>query len=293
MLVVMKIGVSSYSFSRLVNAGHMKQIDIVKTAKEMGFEVLEFAGLVVPENESPESFALKVKEECAVVGIEMGNYTIGADLINGSNGDMNVEIDRLKREVNIAKTLGAPGMRHDATQGFKPGHLGAKGFDDALPFLIRGCKIITEYAAEFGVKTMVENHGFFCQDSDRVEKLVNGVNHKNFGMLVDIGNFLCADEDPAIAVGRSIPYAFHIHAKDFHVKAGTCPDPGDGWFCSRGGNYLRGAIVGHGNVPIVQCLNIINKAGYSGNISIEFEGMEDPLLGISTGLQNLKKYLGY
>jgi sugar phosphate isomerase/epimerase len=138
---------------------------------------------------------------------------------------------------------------------------------------------------------MVENHGFFCQDSERVEMLVNGVNHENFGLLIDMGNFLCADEDPAKAAGRLAPYAFHVHAKDFHTKPGTGPNPGRGWFQSRGGNYLRGSIIGHGDVPVVQCINIIRKSGYSGNISIEFEGMEDPLTGISVGFENLKAYL--
>ena len=77
---------------------------------------------------------------------------------------------------------------------------------------------VDEFAADLGIKTMVENHGYFCQDSERVEKLMNAVNHPNFGALVDMGNFLCADEDPARAVGRMAPYAFHCHAKDFHVK---------------------------------------------------------------------------
>jgi sugar phosphate isomerase/epimerase len=287
----MKIGVSSYSFSNLINNGSMTQFEVIKKAKEPGFDVLEFAGLSVPEGESIEAYALRVKEECVAVGIEMGNYTIGADLINGSNGNLNKEIDRLKGEVNIAKILGAPGMRHDATSGFKPGSIGPKGFDDALPTLIKGCRVVTEYAYELGIKTMVENHGFFCQDSERVEKLINGVNHKNFGALIDIGNFLCADEDPTKAVGRLIPYASHVHAKDFHIKSGSGPNPGEGWFCSRGGNYLRGAILGHGNAPVTQCLRIIKNSGYNGTISIEFEGLEDPLLGIKIGLFNLRNEL--
>ena len=116
--------------------------------------------------------------------------------------------------------------------------------------LIAGCRAVTEYAAEKGIKTMVENHGFFCQDSERVEKLICGVNHVNFGVLVDIGNFLCVDENPCDAIGRLMPYAFHVHAKDFHVKSGLEPNPGTGWFTSRGGNFLRGAIIGHGNVPL-------------------------------------------
>jgi sugar phosphate isomerase/epimerase len=288
----MKIGVSSYSFSKLVSDGHMTQIEVVKKAKEMGFKVMEFSGLTVPEGESKEDFAKRMREECDRVGIEMGNYTIGADFINGSEGNFEAEVERLKGEVKIAGILGATGIRHDATTGYKTGHVGPRGFRDAFPVLIKGCSIITEYAAEFGIRTMVENHGQFCQDSERVESLVNGVNNKNFGILLDIGNFLCVDEAPVTAVGRLAPYAFHVHVKDFHTKSGMLPDPGTGWFRSRGGNYLRGAIIGHGEVSVVQCLNTIRKAGYDGDFSIEFEGMENPLIGIPAGLENLKRYLG-
>lgn len=287
----MKIGVSSYSYSALVNKGAMAQFDAIRKAKEMGFDVIEFAGLAAPEGESAESYAARVRDECGRIGIETGNYTIGADLINGSNGDPDAEAERLKGEVRIAEILGAPGMRHDATRGFAPGCHGARSFRDALPILVKGCRAVTQYAAERGIRTMIENHGFFCQDSERIEMLVCGVDHGNFGVLVDMGNFLCADEDPARAVGRLAPYAFHVHAKDFHTKPGTCPDPGDGWFKSRGGNYLRGSIIGHGDVPVAQCLNILKGAGYNGDVSIEFEGMEDPLVGISVGLKNLKAYL--
>lgn len=287
----MKIGVSSYSFSRLVQSGKMSQLDVISKAREMGFDVIEFSTLHLPENETPETFAPRIREEAARVGIEIGNYTIGADFINNPTGSWEDEAERLKSEVRAASLMGAPGMRHDATRGFSNDYKGPKSFDDALPVLVNGCRRVTEYAASLGIKTMVENHGFFCQDSERVEKLVCGVNHPNFGLLVDMGNFLCADEDPAKAVGRLMPYAFHVHAKDFHVKAGTMPDPGAGWFKSRAGNYLRGAIIGHGDVPITQCINIMKNAGYEGVLSIEFEGLEEPLEGIAIGLQNLKRYV--
>ena len=212
----MKIGVSSYSFSRLVSGGQMQQSDVIAKAKEMGFDVIEFSTLALPKGVQAIDFAPRLKAESDRVGLPVVNYTIGADFINGSNGDWKAEAERLKDEVRVAKALGVPGMRHDATQGFAAGHQGARGFDDALPTLIKGCRLVTEFAADLGIRTMVENHGFFCQDSERVEKLVNGVNHPNFGALVDMGNFLCADEDPARAVGRMMPYAFHCHAKDFH-----------------------------------------------------------------------------
>ncbi|NLM38644.1 MAG: sugar phosphate isomerase/epimerase [Firmicutes bacterium] len=284
----MLIGVSSYSFSR----AKLSTFEIIEKTRELGFDVIEFAGFPdLPEGETPLSFAPRVREACDEAGLKVASYTIWADFINGSNGDWQQEVERLKDEVRVAQILGCPAMRHDATWGFPRDKKGARGFDDALPILIQGCRAVTEFAADLGVKTMVENHGFFAQDSERVERLVNGVDHPNFGVLLDMGNFLCVDEDPARAVGRLMPYAFHVHAKDFHYKSGSLPDPGEGWFRSRGGNYLRGAIIGHGEVPITQCLRIMKNHGYDGVLSIEFEGMEEPIKAIETGLANLKSYV--
>ena len=285
----MKIGVSSYSYSGLVGSGKMEQIAVIAKAKEMGFDVIEFSTISVPSGKTLPDYARELRKESARVGIQIVNYTIGADFLKGSGGDLQAEIARVKREVDVAEILGVPGMRHDASGGWPADHVGARSFEAALPRLAEGCRKVTEYAATKGIKTMVENHGFFCQDSIRVEQLVTAVNHPNFGVLIDMGNFLCADDDPAMAVGRLMPYAFHCHAKDFHVKPGTDAFPGKGWFKSRAGNYLRGAIIGHGNVPVLHCLKIMDKEGFQGVLSIEFEGIEDVLMGIQMGHDNLRR----
>ena len=84
----MKIGVSTYSYINLVNQGVMTQLDVVKKVKEMGFDFIEFAGLIVPEGESPEEYAVKIKEECDKIGLSIASYTIAADMINGSDGNL-------------------------------------------------------------------------------------------------------------------------------------------------------------------------------------------------------------
>jgi len=81
-----------------------------------------------------------------------------------------------------------------------------------------------------------------------------------------------------------------VQAKDFHMKPGNGPNPGQGWFRSRTGQFLRGAIIGHGAVPVPQCLAILKRAGYDRVLSLEFEGMDDPLKGIAVGLENLRRY---
>ncbi len=288
----MQIGVSSYSYSRLMRRGEMTEFDAIRKTAELGYDVIEFSSLHPPEGQTFERYAPDVRAACHEAGLPIANYTVGADFINGSGENWKDEVERVKDEVRIAHLLGAPGMRHDATRGFANGHPGGRSFDDALPILVPAIRAVTEFAADLGVRTMVENHGLFCQDSERVERLVAGVNHENFGVLIDMGNFLCVDESPDTAVGRLIPYAFHVHAKDFHAKPGTAPNPGEGWFRTRGGNYLKGAIVGHGEVPLASCLHILSRHGYDGVLSIEFEGLEHPIDGVRIGLDNLRRYLG-
>ena len=285
----MKTSVSSYSYSSYMKNSGKNQLDLVPLAKEMGFDAIEFTDLRPSEGESQADFARRIRAEADRVGIEISSYTIGADLLNADSLDE--EVERLKGQVDIAAILGVKVMRHDATGGYKGAERTYKTFEDALPTLAEGCRRVTEYAATKGIQTTVENHGQFAQDSVRVEKLVHAVGHPNFGLLCDIGNFLCADDPSVTAVSRVAPFARHVHVKDFHVKSGSEPNPGKGYFTSRGGTYLRGAILGHGNVPVYQCLRILKQSGYDGYVSIEFEGIEDNLPALEIGLANLKNYI--
>lgn len=285
----MKISVSSYSFSKYISEGKLTQFSCIAAAKELGFDAIEFVDIIPHDGSTEAEYAKKLRAECERLEMPISNFTFGAELLYPASGDQEQEIERVKSKIDLAQILGAKSVRHDATGGFRPGERGYHGFDDILPQLAENCRKITEYAAQKGIKTMVENHGFFCQDSERVEKLVNAVSHKNFGLLCDMGNFLCADENPAVAFGRVAPYAFYAHAKDFHIKDGNGFDPGEGFFRTRNGNFLRGAIIGHGDVPIRHCLYALKNAGYDGTIAIEFEGMEDNMIGLRIGLANLRK----
>jgi sugar phosphate isomerase/epimerase len=287
----MKVSVSTYSYAALTRDGKMSLSDCIEATKEMGFDGIEFADHV-PFGDDPLAYAAQLKKECAEAGLDVVSYTVGADLLNGYHGGKpENEVERIKKRVDVAAALGAAKLRHDATWGLQGAARGWRSFDAVLPKLAEGCRAVTEYAATKGIRTMVENHGYFAQDSDRMERLVTTVAHDNFGILCDMGNFLCVDEDPVIAVSRIAAYTFHAHAKDFHIKSGDKPNPGQGFFGTRGGNHLRGAIVGHGEVPVQHCLRILKNTGYNGYVSIEFEGIENPMMGISIGLKNLRNYI--
>ncbi len=281
----MKTSVSSYSFGGYLSDDKLGYMGIIEKAKELGFDGIEFtdAGFVCnPDN------ALKIKEKCAEVGIAVVAIAMGANFLAD---DVNAQVKEVCSVIDIAEIMGAPIVRHDVAYGFPAEVKVGIGYDCAIDRMLAPIREVTEYAAAKGIRTCTENHGYFSQDACRVEKLINAVNHPNFGALVDIGNFMCADEDPTVSVGIMAPYAIHAHAKDFHLKSGMDVQPGEGWFQTRAGNYIRGAVIGHGDAKAYQSIQTLKRAGYDGFISIEFEGMEDNLTGLRVGLANLKRFI--
>jgi sugar phosphate isomerase/epimerase len=152
---------------------------------------------------------------------------------------------------------------------------------------------VTEYAAERGIVTCTENHGFIYQAPERVKRLIEAVGHKNYGWLVDLGNFAVVDHDNLEAVRIAAPYAVHAHAKDFVLL----PDPGPGagipagFNRSAGGNLWRGTVLGRGNVDVSGCLDALISAGYDGWVSLEFEGPEEVLPALAEGYSFLARHL--
>ena len=285
----MKIGVSSYSYQQLINAEKETQLSIMKLAKEAGFDGIEFTDLSAPDGMTEAEYASLIREESEKLSLPVIAYTIGANLLGERSLDE--EVERVCKKVDVAEILGAKNLRHDAAWSVPEDIKTYAGFDQILPILTDGCKRITDYAEKKGIKTMIENHGFFCQDSCKVERIITGTASPNFGALIDIGNFCCADENSAVAVGNLARYVKHVHAKDFHIKSGNGLNPGKGFFKSRGGNYLRGSIIGHGDIPVFQCLSILKSNGYDGFVSVEFEGLENCLDGVSIGYNNLKNMI--
>lgn len=284
----MQISVSSYSFAQYIKSGRMTQFDTIEQAHKIGFSAIEFIDIDGESLDEQKENAFKLHNRAKELGMTINAYTIGANLYSGAEQDQ-AEVERLKNQLDVAKILGAGVLRHDVC--YSLGKSGSsRSFDLMLPTIAANAKKVTGYAKTLGIKTCSENHGFVAQDSIRVEKLFNAVNDDNYGLLVDFGNFVCVDEDPITAVSRLAPYAVHVHCKDMHLYSGSGPNPG---FCSitRGGNYFSGAIVGQGNVPVKQCVRIMKRAGYNGYLSIEFEGVEDCMLGITRSFENLKRYI--
>lgn len=292
----MKIAVSSYCFSQHIKAGKMTQFDCVAKAHEMGFKAIEFTTLTPDRNlpaseqifEDQVELAKKIRAEADKYGMVINAYAVGSHMSYETDEEDDAEFERLKKELQIAHILGAKVMRHDAIQN-RP--MRRRSFDLSLPYIANNFRRVAEYAQTLGIKTCFENHGRVCQDPDRCEKLYNAIDHDNFGLLVDFGNFLGIDVNPLTAVSRLAPYAIHAHAKDRVIIDGSKTKP-EGATVTRGGNFQYHTAIGDGHVPTKQCIRALKTAGYEGYISMEYDpGREDCISAIARGFENLKKYI--
>ncbi|MCD9024969.1 sugar phosphate isomerase/epimerase family protein [Cohnella silvisoli] len=280
----MKIGISSYSLWQAIQTGEMDIIQAIGHIADMGGEHVEIVPLGFDLIANPELIDA-IKRKANEVGIDISNYAIGANFAGLDEQAYEREIERVMREVDVAAALGVKLMRHDVANSEDKS---IRQFTKDLPKLAEACRRIADYAAQFGITTSVENHGYYIQASDRVQALINEVDRPNFRTTLDIGNFVCVDENPVTAVRKNIPYASIVHVKDFYIRPETS-DPGEGWFRSTGGNYLRGAIVGHGDLDIRSAFRIVHQSGYDGYLSIEFEGMEPCKEATKMALNNVRR----
>ena len=280
----MKIGVSSYSFSTYIKDTHCDYLKICDIAKEIGYDGIEFINLDHADwgiTDNPLKTAAEIREHCKSIGLEIIAYTVGANFLAA---DIDAEMARLRACVDVAAELGAPLMRHDVCYRLPADPF--YSYREAIRDMKDNISALSDYAASKGIRTCTENHGYIFQAPERVEELIRAVGNPNYGWLCDMGNFLCADCEPAGSVSIAARYAIHVHAKDFIFKSAMTPRP-NGFFGTTGGNHLRGTVLGHGVVPVGQCIDILKAAGYDGYVSLEFEGWEDNIRAIKEGYNHL------
>ncbi|GMA60225.1 sugar phosphate isomerase [Alicyclobacillus fastidiosus] len=252
----MKIGLSTYSFFQALNKQEMNVLEVIDWIAENGGEHVEIVPIGYTLSDNPE-LVDQIREREVKVGLDVSNYAIGANFIQDSHVAYEAEIERVMSEVHIANRLGVKYMRHDVA--WRPIlEATLEQFEQDLPRIAGACRKIADYAKQYGITTSVENHGYFVQASDRVLRLVKAVDRDNFRTTLDVGNFMCADEQSTVSVQKNLPYASVVHLKDFYVRP-SYRNPGDGWFQTAGGNFLRGAIVGHGDIDMWEVIRLVKQ----------------------------------
>ena len=285
----MKIGLSTYSFHKCNPP--LSIYEILDKIKEFGAECVDFFPELKKEGcKITVDLAKDIKDYMDKIGLKA--VCVCPDTEFFGPGGVEAARDTIINDwLPVAKALGSPALRFDISYKGLPASENDRSFERVIELIAPAIREIADAAEAMGIKVCTENHGRNYQDPARTEKLINSVSHSNFGALVDMGNFTGVDGNHTQCVSSIAHRAVHVHAKDYFIRNGMMDDPGRGYSTTKGYNYVRATIVGHGNVPIKPCLKILKNAGYKGCVAIEFEGMEDPLVANQIGCENLTRYL--
>jgi sugar phosphate isomerase/epimerase len=221
-------------------------------------------------------------------GVELSGICIGSSFV-GDPAFVDTQVKRAKHHVELADRLGIRYLRHVVTP-WALKDTGVADVEATLPVLAEASKQIAKHAATYGITTSVENHGFFINAGERVRRLIHAVDEPNFKTTLDVGNFLCVDDDPLLSTRANLPHASFVHLKDFYIRPETFVTA-DGWLRTAGGRHILGSIVGYGDVDLPGICRSIIASSYDGYVSIEFEGLEEPRLACERGLANARTLL--
>lgn len=345
--MAMNLGISSYCLSRKLYSKEWTLFDIMDWAKEhecTHMEVVPFGLPLFKEDGTADmDYAKRVGEHADKLGLPLSAFSLNACVIRpgddeeqgAQSRESNVtrqyhgtredkyhqEIERIETIMKMAKEMGIKKFRNDVCSGAHPLRKNTpEQFEEDLPVFIKAVQELADFAKGIGLGITLENHGLYVNGAERIYRILHGANRDNVGLTVDVGNYLCVDEDPVTAVQKSVKYADMIHLKDFYIRSNekmypqngmyvnfpeipnvkprkypTTPEewksfiPSFGYVGTAGGNtILRGAIIGQGDMDMWKIISIIKHSGYEKEISLEFEGMEDCIAGTTYGLETAR-----
>src|SRR5713101_2059094 len=172
------------------------------------------------------------------------------------------------KELDAGRLTPADWLRLAAEElGLKAVELEDKHVGSPTPQRLAALRAVAGEAHRRGVQLVMENHnhGGFAATASDVQTILREVGSPALGLLLDTGNYL--DGLPSIA--STVHLAKHVHAKFTKISS-------DG----------RDARVDHDRV-----FPLLHASGYTGCVSIEYEGEESGMTAVPRALAYLRTLL--
>jgi sugar phosphate isomerase/epimerase len=216
-------------------------------------------------------------------GLQVACYAIGNNFVNTDPSAREAEVQKVKDAVDVAKRLNTKVVRvfsGDAVEGVD--------FETAREWIVSGLKEGAAYAAEHGITLALENHGLFAGRGEQIEEIIKEIDSPYFGSTFDTGNFLLVNDEPTKAIKSLVNMVKHVHVKDF---AEVDPSYTGQTYTAIDQRRFVGTVALEGDVDLKSIFADLKAAGYSGWLSLEYEGPGDPQKGTEDSLKALVEIL--
>ncbi|MGQ9597739.1 MAG: sugar phosphate isomerase/epimerase family protein [Thermoproteota archaeon] len=267
-----KIGASTYSFWHFLPEKVPIEY-VMEKSWELGLDGIEI--LHVQMRSEDREYVNDLKRLALSLGLDIYCLAIHQGFVKPIEEERDKEVEHTKRCLEIAYRLGAPAIRLNsgrwgtiksfddlmANKGREPPITGYTD-DDALRWVVESIEKCLPVSEELGVVMALENHWGLTAKPEWVVKIVEAVDSKWLRVLMDTGNFI---EDTYNGLRKIVPYTVLVHVK----------------------TYYGGGVWYELDVDYSKVFEILKEVGYKGYLSIEFEGKEDPFIGVKKTKQLL------
>lgn len=245
-----KISLAEWSLHQALFGGKMTNLDFpVMTKKEFGIDAVEFVNQFFKDKARDRKYLADLKSRCDGEGVQAvlimcdGEGNLG----DPDNGKRSTAVENHYKWVSAAWFLGCHSIRVNAATG------NAGSYDDQMSRAADGLHRLSEYAAQYDINVIVENHGALSSNGAWLAGVMKKVNLPNCGTLPDFGNFNLGNGemyDRYKGVEELMPFAKAVSAKSHDFDA-----------C---GNEIH--------TDYRRMMKLVLAAGYHGYVGIEYEG---------------------
>lgn len=172
-----------------------------------------------------------------------------------SGAEREKNLDEAKRFIRLAQQINCPYVRVFPNRVPK-----GEGRSETIGRIITALKELGSFVKNTGVIVVMESHGDLVQ-SDEIANIMQSVNDPNVGLVWDVANMWNVNKEPPAQVYAKLKkYIHHTHIKDLAFVNGK----------------QQIVLLGRGDVPILEAIDILKKGGYKGYFSFEWEKLWHP-----------------
>jgi sugar phosphate isomerase/epimerase len=188
-------------------------------------------------------------------GLQFVNLGSSANLHIAEAAERKKNLDEARNFIDLAKSINCPYVR------VFPNKFPNAGDKEAtIELIAKGLKELGDYAREKNVKVLMETHGDAVHIED-ILSIMQASAHDHVGLVWDVCNmWTVTKESPKDAYAKLGKYIYHTHIKDAKLE----------------NNQPHYILLGKGEVPIFEAIDVLRKNGYKGYYSFEWEKLWHP-----------------
>lgn len=254
-----KLSLAQWSLNKSINSDILNPYDFAKIASSYGFTGLEYVSQLYKDIYNSDNKANAIENFVKKSLVESQKYGLENVLIMvDGEGDLSIEkqsdrllsIENHKRWVDAAAQLGCHSIRVNL-YGAIDLEIWKSASTDSL-------RKLSEYASSSKINILVENHGGFSSNAKLLMEVINDVNLPNCRTLPDFGNF-CIEKKENVCIDE---YDKYQGVEELLSKAGAVSAK----------SYNFDSLGNETTIDYQKMLSLVNEAGYTGYIGVEYEG---------------------